>query len=53
MKRVCGWCGKRLGLFGIKRPWRDKSTTHGICRKCSRKALSLQERDATLEEVKS
>ncbi len=34
MKIICSWCGKNLGE---KPPYKDKSTTHGICKKCAKK----------------
>jgi len=32
MIRVCSWCKR---FMGVKRPWLDLHTTHGICPKCA------------------
>lgn len=34
MKVVCAWCDK---IIGYKPPYRDKSTSHGMCKDCKRK----------------
>lgn len=31
MKRVCSYCKK---IFGEKKPFEDKTETHGICPEC-------------------
>ncbi len=34
MIRICSWCKKSMGE---KKPYADKSETHGICPKCKSK----------------
>ena len=38
MKRVCGWCGKPMGE---KEGGTPEDITHGICKKCRKKAIGL------------
>jgi len=46
MKIVCAWCGK---LLGEKPPYKDKSTTHSICKKCKRKHFPKKGGNTTIE----